>query len=228
MRLFKFLVVFAAFILAILAIRLLLNTLSATANKDQYAKTTETPSLEESYRLSAQNESRGLAFGPEDDFAKQLPQVLEFNRQVGGLERLSIDLNLLTLPAEIEQLTNLNVLKIENTQITFLPAAVGNLTSLEVLILRGNRLETLPSQIGSLINLTRLELEDNNLSELPAEIGNLTNLEVLDLRNNNLSNLPTEIVNLQKLSRLHLGGNNFPFVEKENIKNLLTNTQINF
>ena len=88
-----------------------------------------------------------------------------------------------------------------------IPAEVGNLTNLEVLRLQGNNLSgTIPAEIGNLTNLRDLQLQDNSLSgTIPAEIGNLTNLEQLSLGHNALTGpIPKEIGNLAGLDWLNL------------------------
>ena len=79
-------------------------------------------------------------------------------------------------------------------QLITLPAEIGNLTALRSLGLRGNRLITLPEQIGNLTALTSLLLGGNQLTTLPAEIGNLTALTLLNLSGNQLTTLPDSLL----------------------------------
>ncbi|MYG21682.1 MAG: hypothetical protein F4168_04735, partial [Gemmatimonadetes bacterium] len=60
-----------------------------------------------------------------------------------------------------------------------IPAELSNLTNLEVLYLRSNQLSSsIPKELSNLTNLEVLYLRDNQLSgSIPKELGNLTNLE---------------------------------------------------
>ena len=88
-----------------------------------------------------------------------------------------------------------------------IPAEIGNLTNLKVLRLQDNNLSgPIPAEIGNLTNLEQLQLQDNSLSgTIPPEIGNLTNLEHLYLYKNDLTgSIPAEIGDLAGLVRLSL------------------------
>ncbi|MBD2511814.1 leucine-rich repeat domain-containing protein [Nostoc muscorum FACHB-395] len=115
--------------------------------------------------------------------------------------------NLIRLPPEIGQLTNLQSLNLNNNQLSSLPSEIGQLTNLQSLNLNNNQLSSLPSEIGQLTNLQSLDLNSNQLSSLPSEIGQLTNLQSLDLNNNQLSSLPLEISQLTNLQSLDLNSN---------------------
>ena len=87
------------------------------------------------------------------------------------------------------------------------PAEIGQLTSLEVLDLGGNQLTSVPAEIGQLTLLRELHLSGNQLTSLPAEIGHLTSLEELYLQRNQLTSVPAEIGQLTSLRELWLAGN---------------------
>ena len=152
--------------------------------------------------------------------------LIELPKEIGNLTNLTrlflLEYLLIELPKEIWNLTNLTELGLTFTSLTELSKEIGNLTKLTELNLSGNNLTKLPKEIGNLTNLTKLDLEGNNLTELPKEIGNLTNLPELDLGNNNLTELPKEIGNLTNLTRLDLEGNNLTELPKEigNLTNL--------
>ena len=103
-----------------------------------------------------------------------------------------------------------NSLDLKSIGLTELPTEIselGNIKNLEILELDDNNLTNLPKEIGYLTNLVVLSLSGNELTELPPEIGNLTNLEILRLQNNQLEKLPVEFNNLVSLEELHLGYN---------------------
>lgn len=115
------------------------------------------------------------------------------------------------IPSELGNLVNLEILNIQNTQLSgSIPPELGNLTNLKDLLLSGNQLSgSIPKEFGKLLNLSRLELDDNQLSgSIPSELGNLTNLVILLLDKNQLSGtIPSELGNLSQLLFLHLNDN---------------------
>ena len=75
-------------------------------------------------------------------------------------------------------------------------------------------------------NLQSLELYDNKLISLPPEIGEWKNLTRFNLCDNLLTSLPPEVKEWQKLKKLYLSGNKFSQTEKDKIKSLFPNTEI--
>lgn len=65
-----------------------------------------------------------------------------------------------------------------------LPAEIRQLSNLEVLDASDNNLTGIPAEIGQLTKLKTIDFSNNDISGLPLELGNLTNLETLDLRVN--------------------------------------------
>ncbi|MBI9016129.1 MAG: leucine-rich repeat domain-containing protein [Phycisphaerae bacterium] len=116
-------------------------------------------------------------------------------------------MDLIKLPAEIGELTELEKLVIFKTELSSLPPQIGKLTALKNLDVSFNQLTCLPPEIGQLSNLETLFVEDSNLTCLPAEIEKLSNLQELMLSNNKLTSLPEEITRLTNLKRVHLLNN---------------------
>ncbi|KAI4575387.1 hypothetical protein MJG53_011590 [Ovis ammon polii x Ovis aries] len=147
---------------------------------------------------------------------------------------------LTTVPPNIAELKNLEVLNFFNNQIEELPTQISSLQKLKHLNLGMNRLNTLPRGFGSLPALEVLDLTYNNLNEnslpgnffylttlralylsdndfeiLPPDIGKLTKLQILSLRDNDLISLPKEIGELTQLKELHIQGNRLTVLPPE-------------
>ncbi|XP_040403545.1 ras suppressor protein 1 isoform X1 [Cygnus olor] len=147
---------------------------------------------------------------------------------------------LTTVPANIADLRNIEVLNFFNNQIEELPTQISSLQKLKHLNLGMNRLNTLPRGFGSLPALEVLDLTYNNLNEnslpgnffylttlralylsdndfeiLPPDIGKLTKLQILSLRDNDLISLPKEIGELTQLKELHIQGNRLTVLPPE-------------
>nr|XP_044991233.1 ras suppressor protein 1 isoform X3 [Jaculus jaculus] len=147
---------------------------------------------------------------------------------------------LTTVPPNVAELKNLEVLNFFNNQIEELPTQISSLQKLKHLNLGMNRLSTLPRGFGSLPALEVLDLTYNNLNErslpgnffylttlralylsdndfeiLPPDIGKLTKLQILSLRDNDLISLPKEIGELTQLKELHTQGNRLTVLPPE-------------
>ena len=154
-----------------------------------------------------------------------------------------------SIPYEIENLTNLEVLDLGNNQLTgsipagiynlsslselslyfneltdTIPTTISNLSNLEVLKIYNNNLHgKIPSEIGSLVNLKELGLGMDDLSgTMPSSIGSLTNLEILAIWNCNVSGeIPSEIWNLTNLRFIYLQQNQLEGTIPEQVGNLV-------
>lgn len=147
---------------------------------------------------------------------------------------------LATVPPNIADLKNLEVLNFFNNQIEELPTQISSLQKLKHLNLGMNRLNSLPRGFGSLPALEVLDLTYNNLNEnalpgnffylttlralylsdndfeiLPPDIGKLTKLQILSMRDNDLISLPKEIGELTQLKELHIQGNRLTVLPPE-------------
>jgi Leucine-rich repeat (LRR) protein len=139
-----------------------------------------------------------------------LPAELE---QLSNLQRLALGLNHLTgnIPAQLGNLTGLTLVDLQLNQLTGpIPAEFANLSNLQTLDLDFNRLSGgIPAWLGSLQSLVNLTMIGNGLGGvIPRELGNLPNLRELFLLSNNLTGtIPSELGNLATLQFLYLGGN---------------------
>ena len=132
---------------------------------------------------------------------------------LNNLQLLRLNSNQLTgsIPAELSRLNNLRELALHANQLSGnIPSEVGNLRKLQVLSLGDNKLSgTIPKEIGNLSKLRDLRLSTNQLSgAIPKELGLLSNLETLVIAVNQLSGpIPVEIGNLSELQQLWLFSN---------------------
>jgi len=155
-------------------------------------------------------------------------KVLILNREYDKKSKL-------TLPHNIEKLTQLKSLQLAYCQLSSLPVEIGQLKNLQSLDLGGNELSNLPAEIGQLKNLQSLHLSSNELSNLPAEIGQLNNLQFLEIRGalfndfggegiiiRGIIELPVEIGQLKNLQTLGLSFNRLSALPPEigELKNL--------
>ena len=153
------------------------------------------------------------------------------NGHVTTIELIANNLNG-TLPAQLANLGQLEVLKLNNNKLHGeFPAALSALIHLRVLYLGANQLTgSIPAEIGSLSALTELRLFDNQLSgSIPKEVGNLTKLIELALYKNQLSGtIPSEIGNLLQLKVLTLTDNKLSNQLPEEMGNLTELTNLQF
>ncbi len=116
-----------------------------------------------------------------------------------------------TIPPELENLTNLEVLDLDTNYLNgSIPWQLGNLLNLKWLILQYNELSgSIPPQLGSLSNLVVLGFGTNQLTgSIPPQLEGLSNLQHLSLSDNHLSGgVPPWLGNLSNLLSLSLGRN---------------------
>ncbi|KAM3391819.1 hypothetical protein ACQJBY_013122 [Aegilops geniculata] len=108
-----------------------------------------------------------------------------------------------TIPQEIEHLTNIERLYIDNNLLSgSIPPSLGNLKKLVGLGLSQNKLYgQLPPSIGNLSQLTDLYLQENKLSgPIPRTLGDCQILETLNLSHNRFDSIPKELFTLSSLS----------------------------
>ncbi|XP_040104557.1 LOW QUALITY PROTEIN: leucine-rich repeat and IQ domain-containing protein 4 [Oryx dammah] len=140
--------------------------------------------------------------------------------------------SLLTIPADILALRELEEVHLENNLIAEIPKDIQHLRMIRVLYLNKNKLKNLCPEMGKLSNLEGLDLSDNpleasslpvlsgirqlrelrlyhtDLADIPVVICKLLHhLELLGLAGNRLKSLPKEIVNQTKLREIHLKHN---------------------
>ncbi|WP_338732042.1 leucine-rich repeat domain-containing protein [Mangrovimonas cancribranchiae] len=123
-----------------------------------------------------------------------------------NLEKLIIsDSELLSgLPESISKLNHLELISLDDNNLTTIPKPIFRVTSLKFLDVEGNQITKISKNIGNLTNLIRLDISNNNITKIPSEIGLLNTLYSLDIRGNPTIKLPKSMKNLSKLKKLIL------------------------
>ena len=130
-----------------------------------------------------------------------------------NLEVLKLEnCDLSEFPKILEYSPNLLELSLANNIIGKLPKDMKHLATLHNLDISGNRIETLSNSIIDLTYLRKLNLSDNLLTELPNEMEKLSNLQYLDISQNDLQDPPYGLINrLKSLEELNVRFNDFSF-----------------
>jgi internalin A len=130
-----------------------------------------------------------------------------FITQLPNLEYLDLyDNTLSNLPDSIAQLTSLKRLDLSHNLFTFLPDSIGFISNLNDLYLGYNRLMELPDSIARLSKLQSLSLMANPGIRISHIVGKLTQLTHLDIRHNQISILHEnfcKLINLQHFDLSH-------------------------
>lgn len=125
------------------------------------------------------------------------------------------DNHLHSLPPELGQLQNLQILALDFNNFKALPQVVCTLKQLCILYLGNNKLYDLPEELSKLQNLQTLWLEANCLTQLPQVVCELSLLKTLHAGSNALRLLPGQLRRLRELRTIWLSGNlltDFPSV----------------
>ncbi|XP_019637953.1 PREDICTED: phytosulfokine receptor 1-like [Branchiostoma belcheri] len=113
------------------------------------------------------------------------------------------------LPIQPQNVNGRLKLDLSNQGLTSIPEEVFDLTDLEILIVSNNRLTAIPEAIGRLQKLQWLDVEHNMVTTLPRSVCSLSNLEVLIVSYNSLYSLPpgAEFAKMKKLTQLYIHDN---------------------
>lgn len=107
------------------------------------------------------------------------------------------DQSLKSLPPEIGQLKNLQVLNLSNCGLKQIPREISNLKHLQMLSLYGNKLKFIPYEFRELSKLEVLYLGRNRLTTLPVWVGGMGKLRRLDVSRNRMT--PAEIIAIRNM-----------------------------
>ncbi len=127
--------------------------------------------------------------------------------------------NLQAVPAKLNQMKNLIQLTVGDNQLTDINVILVNNASLLFLDARYNQIESLSADIQNLKYLQELNLRGNAIRTLPSEMSQLKNLQVLNLADNPISE--TEKNKIRKMlpkCRVYFGENESIAKSKGNAK----------
>ena len=128
------------------------------------------------------------------------------------------------IPAELGNLTNLEILRLQINELDGDIPILSRLTKLTLLIMYENHLTGgIPDYVGTLTNLEGINLSNNELSGDIPNLSSLTNLEQLDISRNLLTGtIPEELGNLDTLlTGLYLWGNQLTGEIPDSLGNLI-------
>ncbi|EQC0722201.1 MucBP domain-containing protein [Listeria monocytogenes] len=98
------------------------------------------------------------------------------------------------IPTNIDMLTHLTTLEVKNGTLSSVSNSVGNLKELEILLLNDNNLSTFPMIVFQLPKLEELQVSGGTIEEIPATITNMaSHLKFLGILNNHLVKVPDTI-----------------------------------
>ena len=131
--------------------------------------------------------------------------------QLASLAELNLEgCNLVSLPEELYQCTQLEVIMVSGNTIAFLSPQIGRLCHLSTLVVARCGLAELPDVLfDECAAIQHLSAGENNFAKysLSPKIAKLTDLRALDLSETCLAGLPNELFACTKLERLNVGGN---------------------
>ncbi len=126
----------------------------------------------------------------------------------------------------LERFKNLVYLDLSKNKIDSIPAEIAQFSKLQVLILNNNQITRPSPALYTLKNLKILKLGKNNIDYISHEIGGLTELIEIDLWNNPIVRIPPEIKALKKLKKLDVRYTGLNKSELKKLKKNLPNTNI--
>lgn len=143
-----------------------------------------------------------------------------------SLESLRVGVRFARFPNSFTNLSNLKFLTIHGS-LEYLPVDIDKLTMLEWISVDQNNLKEIPENLGNLANLTYFSAYSNRITEIPASFGNLPRIRELDLSYNSISHFPESIGNLSNtLDPFRIRGNNYSEAEFSRLKELLPTSRV--
>lgn len=142
-------------------------------------------------------------------------ETIEEAYRYGAVTLSLVGLNLTSLPAEINSLSELETLDVSKNRLAALPQSMAGLAKLTSLTLSENHFQILPACLRQLGSLRLLRLDNNLLVELSEPLWTLENLRALSVTNNAIIVLPQDIARLKNLQNLYLSDNHLTALPPE-------------
>ena len=132
-----------------------------------------------------------------------------------------------TVPADVEQLTNLKNLTVSYCPLQSFECDFSKLENLTSFDMQWCHSSVWPSAVTKAPNLTSLNLYRNKISKVGEDIKNLTKLTSLNLMENYLLEYPEEVKSLTNLKTLNLDGNGYTDIPQDAFDGMTALTQVN-
>lgn len=143
------------------------------------------------------------------------------------LKILLTNSNLANLPPDLDQLTNLEELKLAHNQLTEIADPIIFLRQLRKLDISHNAVAIVSHQLVELEKLNNLNVSNNLLKQLPEALLHLKNLTKLNIAGNQIQKLPSQLAMLMVLKSLDVSFNSLEFTGNAvEVLAQLTNLQV--
>lgn len=130
-------------------------------------------------------------------------QFGKWDKETQGTTQLRLNQQSLSrIPASIEHLHNLEVVKLNHNRLQDIPESICKLSQLKTLEMNANQITEIPNSINQLIHLENLVLSNNQISNIPETIHELVNIRTIDISWNPISELPESLGKLLTLTKL--------------------------
>ncbi|XP_078605300.1 uncharacterized protein LOC144878523 [Branchiostoma floridae x Branchiostoma japonicum] len=144
----------------------------------------------------------------ETDTDETEEQIIKTRKNDDGL--LELDLSgrkMSSLPDQVFQQNDIQVLNFQRNIIKVIPMDIGLLFQLRYLDISCNKLSHLPDSISSLSNLEELNISGNTIQVFPKGMENMQALKVLIYRNNSLVTIPEQVFSFRSIEELDVSDN---------------------
>ena len=149
------------------------NLENLVISRDEISKTVSDSKKEDSKTISDSKKEGNMSILTKlSPFGKRVETIISFLRAKGYTKE------------SVKELMNSTELDLSGRNIISLPAEIELMTNLERLDLSHNKLSVLPKEIGNLSKLRELDISNNYLTKIPKKISRLPSLEYISFDNN--------------------------------------------